>query len=472
MIKTILIAEDEKLIRKGLAAMVKRAPVTVERVLEASSGKEALEMIDSEQVDMIITDICMPQMDGMKFTGELKKRGCNVPVIAVSGYDDFNYAVSMLQNGVRDYLLKPVEREKLYSVIAEIDRELEEKKNAAVQSSKEKQLMLKHFMLGQSMTSEERENYIRANSVEFVSDNYVCMVYYSETLPEKIASSVMIDEYSSAAIISESSDIFSQVTDIPVGISSIFSGIEKLPAAYKEAEAAYKRAYFSGRTVTFGETSAIQSKLPDSEGILQQILLGRKDEAVRLMRSAAEIAADGRCDASQVHKLFRETAEGIIKAFSDTIGSGSELDIFLYPRRFSSVEKYMSEFDSWLDNFCHTSVQELINNDNKQKIRKAVLYIQENYASPINMAMVSNYVSMNYSLFSLLFKQYTGTNFVNYLHKIRIEQAKKLLEDTDRKVYEIAHKVGFSDEKHFLKVFKSQCGISPGEYRIIASRKQ
>ena len=90
MIKTILIAEDEKLIRKGLAAMVKRAPVTVERVLEASSGKEALEMIDSEQVDMIITDICMPQMDGMKFTGELKKRGCNVPVIAVSGYDDFN----------------------------------------------------------------------------------------------------------------------------------------------------------------------------------------------------------------------------------------------------------------------------------------------------------------------------------------------------------------------------------------------
>ena len=85
------------------------------------------------------------------------------------------------------------------------------------------------------------------------------------------------------------------------------------------------------------------------------------------MRSAAEIAADGRCDAPQVHKLFRETAEGIIKAFSDTIGSGSELDIFLYPRRFSSVEKYMSEFDSWLDNFCHTSVQELINNDNKNQ---------------------------------------------------------------------------------------------------------
>ena len=92
-------------------------------------------------------------------------------------------------------------------------------------------------------------------------------------------------------------------------------------------------------------------------------------------------------------------------------------------------------------------------------------YIQQHFREPLNMAVVSNHVSMNYSLFSLLFKQYTGGNFVAYLQKLRVDEAKRLLETTDRRVNEIGRNVGFSDEKHFLKVFKSTVGISPTEYR-------
>ena len=92
-------------------------------------------------------------------------------------------------------------------------------------------------------------------------------------------------------------------------------------------------------------------------------------------------------------------------------------------------------------------------------------YIEQNYHRDLNMAVVSNEISMNYSLFSLLFKQHVGTNFVSYLKEIRIREAKRLLKDTDKKIVEVSQMVGYDNEKNFMKVFKAVCGVSPSEYR-------
>ena len=71
---------------------------------------------------------------------------------------------------------------------------------------------------------------------------------------------------------------------------------------------------------------------------------------------------------------------------------------------------------------------------NKQKVQQALGFIHENYNKDLNMAVVSNHISMNYSLFSHAFKQYTGKNFVNYLKELRIQEAKRLLEETDMRI--------------------------------------
>lgn len=73
--KTILIAEDEKFIRKGLVTMVRRSGVPVETVLEARDGKEALELLRQNQVDLLITDIRMPKMDGIELVSRLGEAG-------------------------------------------------------------------------------------------------------------------------------------------------------------------------------------------------------------------------------------------------------------------------------------------------------------------------------------------------------------------------------------------------------------
>ena len=108
----------------------------------------------------------------------------------------------------------------------------------------------------------------------------------------------------------------------------------------------------------------------------------------------------------------------------------------------------------------------------KNKMQKAVDYIRKNYGNPIDMAEVSNYVSMNYSMFSSTFKEYTGENFSTYLKKLRIEKSRRLLGNTDMNINEIAGKVGFEDARHFGKVFKEMTGITPTACREDARQKK
>ncbi len=100
-----------------------------------------------------------------------------------------------------------------------------------------------------------------------------------------------------------------------------------------------------------------------------------------------------------------------------------------------------------------------------QKIDRAVEYIKTNYNQNINMAVVSNEVSMNYTFFSETFKEVKGESFVDYLKKVRISMAKQLLRTSCLQITRIATSVGFNDEKHFSKTFKTEVGCTPSEYR-------
>lgn len=132
---------------------------------------------------------------------------------------------------------------------------------------------------------------------------------------------------------------------------------------------------------------------------------------------------------------------------------------------FSALMPWQTEFMDWLLAFHERINSRYDVNKNQQKIKQAIDYIQKNYDKDLNMAVVSNHISMNYSLFSYLFKEYTGNNFVNYLKGIRMEEAKRLLAETDLRIIEISAKVGYDNEKHFMKIFKTSCGVSPSEYR-------
>lgn len=142
-----------------------------------------------------------------------------------------------------------------------------------------------------------------------------------------------------------------------------------------------------------------------------------------------------------------------------------ELERFRNPYQFAQVGELMEELTGWMIGFHEKIDTEFDDYRNKSRMEQAVAYIQENYNMDLNMAVVSNYVSMNYSMFSYAFKKYTGKNFVSYLKEIRVNEAKRLLEKTDMRVIEISRQVGYENEKHFMKIFKTVSGVSPTEYR-------
>ncbi len=124
--KKLLIVEDEKMIRQGIKIMVMRSQVPISEIIECKNGLEALEVIKTQSIDVMITDIRMPKMDGITLVKEIKKLPNMPKVIVISGYDDFSYAVELLRSGAKEYLLKPVERDKLTEALEKVNREIEE----------------------------------------------------------------------------------------------------------------------------------------------------------------------------------------------------------------------------------------------------------------------------------------------------------------------------------------------------------
>ena len=99
-------------------------------------------------------------------------------------------------------------------------------------------------------------------------------------------------------------------------------------------------------------------------------------------------------------------------------------------------------------------------------IKSVILYIDKNYSdTELSLAKVADEIFITPVYLSKLFKQETGVNFLDFIHKVRIDKAKNYLLDSNIKVYEVSLLVGYSNEKHFSKKFKKYVGKSPSEYR-------
>mgnify|MGYP000034347592 CR=1 FL=1 len=121
----LLMIDDEELIRKGFLARLQYLNLEFEEILEASSGKEALLLLEKKSVDIVVTDIHMPDMDGLAFIAEAKPLYPHMKYIILSGYAEFAYAEQAISLGAKAYLLKPLSNEELKKVMEKTIQSLE-----------------------------------------------------------------------------------------------------------------------------------------------------------------------------------------------------------------------------------------------------------------------------------------------------------------------------------------------------------
>ncbi len=107
---TLLILDDEELIRKGIRELVDLKSLSITEVFEAQDGAAGLEVVKNHNIDLVLADINMPKVDGLTFAKRAKEQKSDIKIALITGYDLLDYAVSAVKIGVDDYVLKPVSR--------------------------------------------------------------------------------------------------------------------------------------------------------------------------------------------------------------------------------------------------------------------------------------------------------------------------------------------------------------------------
>lgn len=477
---TLLIVEDEKMIRQGIKTMVQRSKVPVDNILECNNGEMALEILKMQHVDVMFTDIRMPKMDGITLVKAMQDLPHIPLTVAISGYDDFSYAVELMRMGVREYILKPLDREKIREVLEKLNAEILKGQESAKYDRHLGKQQLKYIILNKNLTSAEKELLVKMYENTYLTNSY--QIVLSNELGGVLGESEEEDFYIHLKSVEENELFISASENIPillrdelinryVGVSAVHSGLDTLREAYEEAYLARKEAFYLGKPVSFyQEMLSRKATLHLEEGMISQIVqqLGtdKYEDAIRALSRILKNASLLGYPPEEIENGIQILLDGVLTTYANILKTKKEdIDEYYTIYGFNCLAEYETEILGWLENFCNTLNSRFDDYKNKQKIQQAIEYIKENYDKDLNMAVVSNHISMNYSLFSYAFKQYAGNNFVNYLKEIRIEEAKRLLEETDMKVIDVSSRVGYENEKHFMKTFKASCGVSPTEYR-------
>jgi two-component system, response regulator YesN len=256
-----------------------------------------------------------------------------------------------------------------------------------------------------------------------------------------------------------------------VGFSLLCSNLSNLRAAWRQAEIAALTRFFdqSSRVFEYAEPVMPVDRASFDQQVQKIALLLGTGDSNGLSACVKEFFAQVQDLAERARMLYMFhdfMITGVIRKYWEL----TESDMYLNLK--SIMIENIHQFESFED-YQRTVLDFLIYLDSRFKkerteypfIAEAIEYIHVHFRENLNMTVVANHVSVNYTYFSEKFKEHTGVNFNDYLKALRIDEAKQLLEKGCYKVYEVAANSGFGDAKYFMKTFKEITGLSPGEYR-------
>lgn len=474
----VLVVDDEKLTRQCIKTIIGNSSIVIREILECENGKEALELLKEKTIDVLITDICMPEIDGINLVRKIKEKGYDTKIIVISSSDSFEYVVEVFRNGAREYLLKPIKEEKINGILRKLDYELIEEYKQKKLISKLRNEYLRYYILNADLKEDDIQIIEEKYAHCIFSGTYVicCSNFIGELDEEKYNFINLKEVGEHMTFIVDIDSIKTILSDewkeYFVGISKEYEGIKNIRKAYKEAVEARCQAFIKNINYYIKEreenTEIIYEIIPEEllEQFVQLISSAKLENAFRKIEMILFKSQTGMIEAEEIIKFFNNLLKEININYNNIINIDVKNFYSLkQPFSYKNVREYYNVFQLVVYEIREKILLRFEDSKNKEKINTAIVYIKKNYSRNLNMAVVSNYISMNYSLFSLNFKQFTGMNFVDYVKAIRINKAKKMLEETDEKIINISKMIGYDNYKHFMKTFKLCCGVSPSEYR-------
>lgn len=514
----LMIVDDEKNIRFGLKTMIEREFPEEFELTTASQGAEALELYRSEGAEIVVTDIRMPQMDGIALIEQLAAdplpngQAGKPLVIILSGYEDFEYAKAAIRYQAVDYLLKPIRRDELFGALRKCKDTLFKRSQMAEQLSvtegyrqQVQSGILLALMLLKDFIAEELEQWSTEIGFErYISPFSIAMLTYKyedgsrmkkdelKSLAEHMFQSIegqlnasLLDREGRVVLVGGPQSKFAELSNLAaekeldgllIGISTEGSRIEDLAECYRQAEESLSYAFIFPKThlIWFKELPSERPHYPVPKEEIRKLgnILGtnQEKEIGLLLHEIFRIDQLAGLDIDYISATSKEINEQVLDEVFRMYGEASVEVIKLYRKvgdlfNFRHFHDYFRSLEQLLFSLNEYIKEIRSAHSENGDMKDAVNYIENNYHRPINMAIVSNYVSLNYSYFSEAFKAYTSESFVTYLKKVRIRKAKELIGTGSLKLSEISAAVGFENARHFSRVFKELEGVSPFEYR-------
>ena len=508
---SVLIADDEEIVREGLRDVVEWRKAGFEICDEAADGEDTIEKIRLYNPGLVLIDIRMPGCSGLEVIRRSREQGYSGEFVILSGFSDFEYVRTGLNYGVSDYILKPVDPAELMDILKKTGDRIREKIDRN-RSQNQYMRFARELVIYHMLTGKNRDG-MDYGSLDLLAPVYQAVIYesFSEYYkPADLASMLGNDE--KAASMFETASIRQREVILLKGKESIDrfrkllahfeNGIQKnspmdsifcvygkpvyrpedVHESYEQCEKLMGRRFFCDLTDHVLSYEDLPSSEPVSLGREVSIRYAEEIDACLLSFNRRKLSdvfwnlrrelTEGTCDAMAARHFLIDVFLQVKHRMLESLGKEAQS---VLPGNIELIETVegagsLNAALGYLREQCEKLIAETGTGSRESIFEDIRHYIDTSYSSRITLDLLSGLFGYNSAYLGRLFPQITGYSFNAYLEKVRIEKAEQLLQTTDLKIYEIAERVGYKYTDVFQQKFKRLTGISPSEYRKVHFR--
>lgn len=494
---------------------------------EAGNGEEALELADQLRPDVVLTDIKMPFLDGLELCRRLRVSLPGARLVVFSGFDDFEYARRAMSLGVSEYILKPINAPELIQVLeklrGQLDRQrLERRDMETLRRRYEESLpVLRELfytrLLGGQFRPEQVQDRAARYEIDLPPGLWTAALVHADGLGDEgerdellllsvqsflekhfalegcaarvvlfgdmAALLVHLDREERLYPLLEELERLSRLSQsylglrLTAGVGLVCRGPEELNRSAEGARSAldYRVLAGGGRVIYIGDLEPQPAAAPsfedeDQRALSAAVKLGTPEQVDQVVQTLMERLSHAGLSLSRCDLFLLEVVTCLVRL---TRSAGAEVeDVFgegftgaVSVSDFSSLE----ELGAWLGRRCrklHDLLGRRRSDSTWQMMERAESYIAGHYTDEdLSVEALCAHIHLSPTYFSTLFKREVGMSFTAYVTKLRMEEAARLLRETDEKTYRVAEATGYSDPNYFSYVFKRHFGQSPSKFR-------
>ena len=486
----VIIAEDEAAIRRGLIHCIRWDELGLELAAEAENGRQALDFLIASPVDILITDMRMPECDGRQLLREIEKRALNCEILVLSEYTDFSYMQQAIHAHVFDYLLKPVDPEHLNALLAQVKEKIERRSNSGDALS---------ALLGAAALTGGRAD---AALGAYLSSHRDSAFLLGEVLARGAAPAAEFWKgapFESRFLLLPQERRFAVLSLLPgeggmrcehrwrawflsrlEAMDCIFragvsggNSLKALPRAHTEAAAALDFVHRSKPVLAYTDIRELGQpalSLPFHDRQLTELIRSGRDVRSELQKSLSlELGRAACLHMPSLRRALTEFTFSLERSCQEagrginisTLIGGNYIDRIQTVEWPSDLEVLFHEItDKTFDAF---AAQET--GSTEGVLRRVLHAVQTRYMEALSLIAFAQEYHINYIYLSRKFKEMTGETFTDALMRVRMEKARQLLEQTDQSIESITQQVGYPTHHYFTKRFKQRYGVTPKEYR-------